>query len=171
MPRMPIQKPGKSKQDYQTPSDFLTATRHYLAIPDFSIDLAADDTNHVTEVYYTPAENALIGEWADWCRDTWAWLNPPFADIAPWVEKAYQESRKGGKIAMLLPAGVGANWWKSWVHEKAPVLFLNGRLQFVGTTEVYPKDCALVLYQPTPVVSVRPHYDIWRWRDALQKSA
>lgn len=168
---MPLQKPGKSKQDHQTPPEFLNAVRHYLGIKDFAIDLAANDANHVTETYYTPEENALVCDWADWCRDTWAWLNPPFADIAPWVEKAYTEARRGGKIAMLVPASVGANWWRDWVHEKTPVLFLNGRITFVGQADAYPKDCALILYQPPPVLPVRPHYDVWTWPDTLKKVA
>lgn len=172
MPRMPKQKPGKSRQDYQTQPDFLQATKLHLGIHDFLIDLAADDSNHVTELYYTEAENALVSEWADYCRfPGWGWLNPPFANIAPWVEKAYHEAQRGANVAMLVPAAVGSNWWRDWVHEKTPVLFINGRLQFVGTTEVYPKDCALILYQPTLLIPIRPHYSVWNWRETLKKAA
>lgn len=97
----------------------------------------------------------------------WAWLNPPYANIRPWVARAYGQSRgfttmrrKGANIAMLVPAGVGANWWRDYVDKKAMVWFLNGRLTFVGCETCYPKDCALLLYGP----DVAPGYDVWHWQ-------
>lgn len=152
----PTQKPGKSRQDYQTPTDFLNAVRRRLGIQGFTVDLAATEENAVCDEYFTEAINALKQGWsfAGWC-----WLNPPFKRIDPWVQKAYQESRRGGRIAMLVPAGVGANWWRDWVHGKAFVLLLNGRLTFVGETAPYPKDCVLLLYGP----DIAPGYDVWQW--------
>ena len=47
---------------------------------------------------------------------------------------------------MLVPAGVGSNWWKAWVHHKAYVFLLNGRITFVGQPTCYPKDCCLLYY-------------------------
>jgi hypothetical protein len=56
-------------------------------------------------------------------------------------------------------AGVGSNWWRDHVHDKARVLLLNGRITFVGETHGYPKDCCLLLYGP----SVEPGYEVWSW--------
>jgi hypothetical protein len=93
--------------------------------------------------------------------DGWNWLNPPFSDLRTWVQKALEESRQGAHTAMLVPAGVGANWWRDWVHTKARVLLLNGRITFVGHNQPYPKDCALLLYEP----NVIPAYETWTWMD------
>jgi phage N-6-adenine-methyltransferase len=176
----PKQKPGRSKQDYGTPDDFLDAARERLQITQFVRDLAASPENAVCLNYYTEKDNALVQPWHGtgrgmWVEGEWNWLNPPFSRIAPWVRRAYETSRSqipsmtryAAQTAVLVPAGVGSNWWRDWVHEKAHVLLLNGRLTFKGTPpnpktgkpDAYPKDCALLLYSPC----VTPGYEIWAW--------
>lgn len=156
----PAQKPGRSKQDYGTPPEFLEAVRKRLDIVFFDCDLAASYENAVAAMYYTAAENALLQSWV--CGGGWNWLNPPFTDIGSWANKANISSTLfGAKTAMLVPAAVGANWWRDYVHEQASVLFLNGRLTFVGCADPYPKDCALLLYAPN---LDELNYDIWTWK-------
>ena len=155
---VPIQKPGRSKQDYQTPLEFLIAVRSKLWITDFAIDLAASAQNSVVSgCYYDEAVDSLKQTWQ---FGSWCWLNPPYADIRPWVEKAAHESALGARIAMLVPASVGANWWKDYVVNSSYQLFLNGRLTFAGCTTPYPKDCALLLYTPF----IRSGNAVWEWR-------
>jgi phage N-6-adenine-methyltransferase len=157
---MPRQKPGKSRQDYGTPPAFIDAVCRYLSISSFQIDLAASEENAIAEMYYTEKDDALCTE-LTWAMPGWSWLNPPFANITPWVERAEGEARlAGAKIAMLIPASVGANWWRDFVHDKCLVLCLNGRIQFVGTSDPYPKDCALLIYAPEIAVG----YDVWQWK-------
>ena len=166
---MPLQKPGKSRQDYGTPPELLRALKIRLSIDDFSIDLAASAENAVTVPYYTEEDNSLIQPWGQWGWG-WAWCNPPFSDIEPWVMKAIAASAPGwnadgtvlqaAKVAMLVPASVGSNWWRECVDGRAHVLFLNGRLTFVGETAPYPKDCAILLYTPF----VQGGYEVWNWR-------
>lgn len=164
MPRSaPPQKPGRSKQDYRTPPLFLDAVRRRFGITAFSIDLAADEGNTVAPLFYTEADDALKQPWRTADRN-WAWCNPPFANIAPWVEKAYRSTRVGARVLMLVPAGVGANWWRDWVDGKAFVLFLNGRITFVGETMPYPKDCVLLVYGP----DVAPGSTVWSWASKLK---
>lgn len=156
----PIQKPGRSKQDYCTPPEFLLALKKRLAIEEFSIDLAADCDNRVTHLFYTEQDNALIQPWGH--IGGWAYCNPPFAHLEPWVDKAAVEGIHGASIAMLVPASVGANWWRLCVDGLAHVLFLNGRLAFMPDKPkwLYPKDCALLLYTPY----IFGGYEVWDWR-------
>lgn len=160
----PPQKPGRSRQDYGTPADFLVATKNRLGILEFACDLAASESNTCAEVYFTQEADSLKGKWV---FNGWCWLNPPFSRLEPWVSKAFEQSRVGARIAMLVPAGVGANWWRDHVHGKAFVLLLNGRITFVGETMPYPKDCALLLYGP----DVAPGYDVWTWPLQIKKAA
>lgn len=153
---MPIQKPGRSKQDYGTPVEFLQAVKRRLNISEFSVDLAASDTNAKAQLFLSEEDNSLNEEWQ---YGGWCWLNPPFSSISPWVEKA---SNSPSHIAMLVPASVGANWWRDWVHNKAHVILLNGRLIFEGETLPYPKDCALLLYTPF----INGGYEVWDWRQS-----
>lgn len=197
---MPQQKPGRSKQNYRTPQEFLRAAEHKLGITAFSIDLAADDENAVCDLYYTQRENALVCDWnpivqrpQEMRLGGWGFCNMEFGDIAPWVEKAWRESQRRDDAralsALLVPAGVGSNWWRDWVHRKAHVLLLNGRLCFISdwattidpatlkpdkgparcysSPPLYPKDCCLLLYG-----SLWPaDYEVWTWPQELSASA
>lgn len=151
----PRHKRGESKQDYGTPKPLIEAVKRGLGIKEFAFDLAATKANAKALKYYTIADNALA---QDWAGDGWHWLNPPYAHIQPWIMKAY-ESRIAydAKIAMLLPASVGSNWWRHYVHNEARVWFLNRRVQFDGAKDVSPKDHAIILYGPW----LSKGYHIW----------
>lgn len=155
----PRQKPGKSVQSVCTPPEFIQAVCKHLYIPHFELDIAADADNSVAPWFYTEQDDALTRTWLSG-PGTWAWCNPPYADIAPWVSKACEESNGGARIAMLLPASVGSNWWDSYVHDVAYVTFLAPRLTFVGHKDPYPKDLALLLYAPY----LAGGYTTWRWK-------
>lgn len=155
---VPRQKPGRSKQDYATPPAFLQAVKHRLDIRAFDCDLAASADNAVAPRFYTAAQNSLKQPWR--VGPGWNFLNPPFARIEPWVERAWNQAiRADARTAVLVPAGVGSNWWRDFVHAKAHVLLLNGRITFVGETMPYVKDCCLLLYGPKIV----PRYSVWTW--------
>lgn len=149
---MPKQNPGKSEQDVKTPLDFLVYVRARLHAP-FIIDLAASKENTVVERFYSIEQDSLKQVWP---TEGWCWLNPPYNNIRPWVEKA---SLGYSQVAMLVPASTGSNWWRDWVHNKCHVLLLNGRLTFEGHTSPYPKDLALLLYTPF----IKSGYDVWDW--------
>lgn len=169
---------GQSKQDYATPREFIDAVVSQFGALDF--DLAATYENTVAPHFFGPPEtkrgvrggthcrgiDAFTQDWTELSGNLW--LNPPFDRIAPWAAKCavsaewmYEGCRPGEcprKIFFLVPAAVGSNWWASWVHERARVLFLNGRICFDGIAP-YPKDCALIVY------GMPPGYEIWRWKE------
>lgn len=159
----PIQKPGRSKQDYATPADFIAAAKRRLGIREFAHDFAADASNAKAATFFDAQRDALsVPHWSDSCGDGWGWLNPPFSIIGPWAEKCRETKHDGGSLAFLVPAGVGANWFRDYVDGQARVLLLNGRLAFMPDkpTWLYPKDCILCLYSPR----VAPGYEVWSWR-------
>ena len=155
---MPVQKPGKSRQDYGTPLDLLAAVRERLVIDDFVCDLAASVDNTVCPVYISEEQDSLVSDWPR-TNGGWCWLNPPYKNIEPWVAKAVA-STTHCQTAMLVPASVGSNWWNRYVDGFAYQLFLNPRLTFVGQTDAYPKDCALLLYTNALLTGNQ----VWRWK-------
>lgn len=159
---MPEQKPGRSEQVVATPPDFLEAVKTRLGISEFAMDLAADENNTVSVNWIGEEEDSLSEEvkWTDPDVEGWCWLNPPYSHIEPWVEKAWVQSQEGAKLAVLIPASVGANWWRDWVRGKAYVTYLNNRIKFVGHKDLYPKDLALLLYAPF----LEGGSCMWRWR-------
>lgn len=147
---------GKSRQDYATPVEFIEAVKKKFHLYGFYLDAAADANNSKGRIYYDEAANGLLQPW-----ESWTWCNPPYANIEPWVKKAWAERVDGHCSMLLVPASVGANWWKNWVHDCAHVYFLNGRITFQGETDPYPKDCALLVYSPFSSGG----YDIWTWME------
>ncbi len=161
MPRKPPpQKRNDSRQDYETPDDFLTALKRRLNIRDFVVDLAACAENAKAPLFIDEATDALKVDWRMYAgaRLGWAWLNPPFANIPPFAHRC-AHFRRDVNTAFLVPASVGANWWRDDVDGHAYILLLNGRLDF-GVGDSYPKDCALALYGP----AVGRGYEVWDWK-------
>lgn len=163
---MPAQSPGRSKQDYATPTAFLDAVKRRLGIQQFAFDFAASRANAQAPCWYDQRMNALAPhhDWLAQIGAGWGWLNPPFSKIEPWVQRCQGLWADGGKIALLVPASVGSNWYRDWVHGYAQVLFLNGRLAFIPEqpTWLYPKDCMCCLYGP----ECRPGCEVWTWKDS-----
>lgn len=155
----PIQKPGRSKQDYGTPRAFIDACEVRFGVLRFDLACTTENCKAPAGYYFDEGVDALKQEWAkDWPEGN-LWLNPPFGDIDPWAEKcAYESERRHGLILMLTPASVGTNWFSKHVLGKAMVLGLSPRMAFEGTTAPYPKDLMISCY------GFQFHgFDQWRW--------
>lgn len=145
---------GKSRQDYETPWEFIHAVE--LRLGKITADLAASDTNHKAPFYYTIARNSLAQGWHELKGNLW--LNPPFGVIGPWAKKCRQEMDMGARVIMLTPASVGSNWYRDFIHKRALVLFPSPRIQFEGAEDPYPKDLMLSCFG-WPV-----DFECWRWK-------
>ncbi len=157
---MPAQRPGKSKQDYATPDDFIAAVKKRFGIREFAWDLAADASNTKAVWFFDEEDDSLKQDWTKLKGDLW--LNPPFADIDPWAAKCAAANLWGchsgrlARIFFLTPLS-SANWFARHVDGKALVILLNGRLSFDGKAP-YPKDCMISCF------GVKPGYECWNWR-------
>jgi len=144
---------GKSKQNQETPWEFINAVEKRFG--KITFDLAADEHNHRHSSYFSEQDDSFAQAWHK--IDGLLWLNPPFRRIAPWVAKCASEKVLGAKIALLVPAAVGSNWFADHVHEKALVLPFRPRLSFDGKNP-YPKDLLLAVY------GLPPCFELWRWK-------
>lgn len=155
----PAQKPGRSKQDYGTPWEFIRAVEARWGC--LYIDLAASAHNAKAPIWIDEKENSFYVNWASFAH-TRAWLNPPFSNIADWAARcahlAGDFSKAGGRIFLLTPASIGTEWFADHVHRRAMVYGLRPRLTFEGTTDPYPKDLMLSVF------GVAPGFDTWRWK-------
>lgn len=157
---MPMQQPGRSDQVVCTPKELLDAVRQRFHITEFEWDLAASRENSVAGMaFFSEEDDALTKHWST--ADGWNWCNPPYANLRPWVTKAWEEAGKGAHTIMLVPASTGSNWWRDWVVGKAYITFLNGRVTFKGHTKPYPKDLALLIYAPF----VEGGSTTWSWKE------
>lgn len=115
---------------WQTPSSLF----HSLDLEfNFGCDVAASAENKLCSVHYDENDNALNQEWFDnnWC-------NPPYSDIAPWVEKAIEQHRSGKTTVMLVPSDTSVKWFKRAFESCNEVRFISGRLSFVNAATQKP---------------------------------
>lgn len=159
----PQQRPGRSRQDYGTPDVVLEAVQRLLRISAFALDAAASPDNAVASRYYTATEDGLTQPWHD---TGVTWWNPPYGQCGRWTAKADAEAALGRVSVGLIPASVGSHWWRRFVHQRAHVKFLNGRVTFMGCVAPFPKDVALVIYGDP--VRWPIGYDVWAWRDDVR---
>ncbi len=159
MRTMPAQKPGKSEQVVQTDPLLMRAVERRFGT--LHVDLAATRENTQCAYFLSKEENSLIRHWASDWPGARMWLNPEFSDIKTWAEKCAHESirlKGSGRIFLLTPASIGANWFRDYVAPYSRVFALNGRLTFVGHKQPYPKDCILSVYGELQ------GFEVWDWR-------
>jgi len=165
----------RSKQDYGTPWPLIYAIEKRWGKID--IDLAATAENAKAARYITPEEDSLIQPWAALVGfGGLGFLNPEFADMAPWAAKCNQ---RVVSIMLLTPASIGSEWFAEHWEEHGKIVGLRPRLEFEGchvldkkTKErkcapscvgcaTYPKDCMLTLFGPR--FDQEPKFQTWRW--------
>lgn len=106
---------------------------------EFTVDAAASKENALLPRFWTIGDDALAQSW----RGERVWCNPPYSNIEPWVNKAWNEMHGGcRRVVMLLPANrCEQGWWHRHVEfyrdqERAfggvtlRTKFLPGRLRF-----------------------------------------
>jgi len=137
-----------SKTDqWATPQDFfdeLNAEFH------FTLDAAADSTNHKCVNYYSKEIDGLSQPWV--VPAGGVFCNPPYGrEIGLWVKKAYEESLRGQLIVMLLPARTDTKWFHDYILGKAEIRFVRGRLKFGNSNNSAPFPSMVVIYKDNKV--------------------
>ena len=113
----------------------------------FTVDVAASRSNAKCGRFYTARQNGLS---KDWSGET-AWCNPPYGRvIADWMQKAYESSRRGATVVLLVPARTDTAWFHDYAL-RGEVRFLRGRLKFGGAKNSAPFASILVIFRPKAV--------------------
>lgn len=66
----------------------------------------------------------------DWKPKTF--VNPPYSNPLPWVEKAIKERERGNMVVLLLKMDTSTRWFAKLQEAKAKFLWVNGRLKFIN---------------------------------------
>jgi DNA N-6-adenine-methyltransferase (Dam) len=155
--RMPTQNSSTSEQVVSTPPALIAAVEARFGTIRYDLACTIDNAicgRDYADMYAIETGSSLEKYWprpfAGLC-----WLNPPYNQIAPWARKCHES---GSRVAMLVPASVGTNWFARHVFGKAHVLALSPRVKFVGHSSPYPKDLILCVYGYG-----LSGFDVWRW--------
>lgn len=132
--------PSGGKNNWATPNHIfapLDAEFH------FDWDVCAEDWSKKCDNYWSKEDNCLTKDWSGNC-----FMNPPYGKgengITNFVKKAYEESQKDANVVVgLLPAKTDTKWFWDWVHGKAEIRFVKGRIRFEheqgrGGTPTFP---------------------------------
>jgi site-specific DNA-methyltransferase (adenine-specific) len=134
---------SSERGDWATPQAFFDLVDAEFG---FTLDAAASEGNAKCAQFYTEADDGLARPWTGT-----VWCNPPYGrGIADWVQRGYDESRRGATVVMLIPARTDTAYWHDYVMRAAEVRLLRGRLVF-GTGEARanaPFPSALVVFRP-----------------------
>ena len=79
-----------------------------------------------------PFKAKFDGLKTNWLNRTY--VNPPYSNPLPWVEKAIEESKKGKTIVMLLRLDSSTKWYRKLVENKAHILLINERIRFANNS-------------------------------------
>ncbi len=97
----------------------------------FNLDAAASKENAKCELFFTKELNALACDWGGE-RGTRVFLNPPYGrGLGQWIQKAFEESKKGCLVVCLLPVRTDTKYFHDFIYGKAEIRFLRGRVKFI----------------------------------------
>lgn len=95
-----------------------------------TLDVCASELNAKCDVYIDEETDTLV---TDWGNDELCWLNPPYSNVRPFLEKAVAETANGNATIALLKNDCSTKWFDYAVNHATAVIFItNGRIGFVS---------------------------------------
>ncbi len=73
-------------------------------------------------------------------------VNPPYSRIKDWCQKAYNESRKGKRVVMLIPSRTDTQYWHDYIMKAKEIRFIKGRLKFGDSKHNAPFPSAIIIF-------------------------
>lgn len=152
---------GGSKQDYETPKEFMNAIERRFG--PIAWDLAAAHGQQKAPRFIAPPGSGHVHE--DFFSDAalrargLCWLNPPFGAVAKWAARCAEITTQERQILMLAPASVSTDYFAEHIFPHSLVLAIRPRIAFVGEKQGFPKDLMLACY------GFGVHgFDLWQWK-------
>ena len=110
----------------------------------FDLDPCATEENHKCEKYYTTETDGLLKEWGGYR----VFCNPPYSNIAAWVEKAFRETRNDNTLVVLLiPARTDTRYFHDFIYQRTEIRFIKGRLKFGDSKNSAPFPSMVVIFR------------------------
>ena len=137
-----------SKSDeWETPLDFYAKLDAEFR---FELDPCCTPENKKCATYITTDG---LGE--DWIGKR-AFVNPPYGNLAKWIEKCAHEAGRGSLCVMLIPSRTDTKAfhrfiWDNSTHKPrtgVELRLLPGRLKFGGSKNSAPFPSCLVIFRP-----------------------
>lgn len=145
--------PAEQRDLWRTPPSLFAALDAEFC---FQLDAAAPH-NALCRKFITQEQNTLETPWSDYLTiPGYAWMNPPYSYITPFVKKAAEESINQIGTVMLVPSDTSVGWFKEALQTASEVrLITSGRLAFINPVTGKPvsgnnKGSMLIIWHPYP---------------------
>lgn len=113
----------------------------------FTLDPCCTHENAKCKKHFTKEEDGLK---QDWSKDI-VFCNPPYGKELPlWVEKAYNENKKGALVVMLIPARTDTRYFHKYIYKQHEIRFIKGRLKFNDGKNYAPFPSMVVVMKNFP---------------------
>ena len=94
----------------------------------FTLDAACMKETALCPKYYTPEDDSLIQNW----DNEIVWLNPPYSNLKPWLEKSVHAYNNGSTVMILVPSRTDTKAFQDHASKYCTCMcFIKGRLKFV----------------------------------------
>lgn len=151
------------RDTYRTPPELFAALNSEF---NFQIDVAASSANALCRTYISAENDALNMDWFptdDEFTGIYAYCNPPYSCVGPWVRKAAEQAKIGIGCVMLVMADTSVGWYAEAIKTCQEVRFIvGGRISFLNPETGKPaagnnKGSKLLIWHPfgrtAPIVS------------------
>ena len=134
---------GKNWRDYYgTPAGVMGLINDRYRIV---LDACAEDFNKASVSYIPRNKYPLKQDWFEWymvgalgrtgpsvqdCRERIVWLNPPYSDIGPWLQKACETAQNGLTVLALVKHDPAVRWWNDWATKATEIWEPKHRINF-----------------------------------------
>lgn len=114
----------------------------------FDLDVCANESNHKCENYYSIEQDGLSQDWAGHR----VFCNPPYSNIAKWVEKAFYETKsKNTLVVLLIPSRTDTKYFQNYIYNRSEIRFVKGRLKFGNSKNSAPFPSMIVIFRGAEV--------------------
>lgn len=74
-------------------------------------------------------------------------VNPPYSQLAKWLQKGYEEWQKGKTVVFLIPSRTDTKVWHEYCMKADEIRFIKGRLKFGNSKNSAPFPSAIVIFK------------------------
>lgn len=130
-----------NRDAYQTPREVFAPLHAEF---NFALDVCASKENALLPRYITEQQNCLTADWLSYSAvietaGWYAWMNPPYSGIGPFVKRAAEMASKGVGTVMLVMMDQSVGWYREAIKTCQEVrLIIGGRLSFIDPSTGKP---------------------------------
>ena len=130
------------RDSWATPAYIFDPLDHEFS---FNIDVCASRDNAKVDTWINEEQDALVSDWTFAYRKSTglmdrsltAFCNPPYSDVAPWVDKAIHEARVNNVTTVILTNYIlDCAYYRDHLHHIAEIRLALNRIQFEPPPDV-----------------------------------